>query len=261
VRLHVVSDVHQRLDALTQAGDGADALVCLGDLLLFVDYADPSQGIFPDLFGVEQTRAFVDLRTAQRFDEARQLSRDLWTGLGRQPQDVVRDAVRSQYEQVFAALPVPAYVTFGNVDLPDLADGLPRPGHVLLDGATTEIGGLRFGFVGGGLRTRYRTPNELSDEAFAAKVAAVGAVDVLCCHVPPALPEVTYDVVARRFERGSTAVLDLVRRTSPWLLLHGHVHQPLVARTRVGRTESVNVGHFRATGLPFVLDLQDAPLR
>jgi Icc-related predicted phosphoesterase len=84
-------------------------------------------------------------------------------------------------------------------------------------------------------------------------VTAVGAVDVLCCHIPPAVPELTYDVAARRFERGSTAVLDAIRATSPRLVLYGHVHAPLVARTRVGRTECVNVGHFRATGRPYVL--------
>ena len=51
MRVHVVSDVHGRADALPSAADGADALICLGDLLLFVDYADHANGIFPDLFG------------------------------------------------------------------------------------------------------------------------------------------------------------------------------------------------------------------
>ena len=46
MRVHVVSDVHGRADALARAGDGADALICLGDLLLFLDYADHGQGIF-----------------------------------------------------------------------------------------------------------------------------------------------------------------------------------------------------------------------
>ncbi len=52
-RIHVVSDVHGNTEALARAGDGADALICLGDLVLFLDYADHSRGIFPDLFGVE----------------------------------------------------------------------------------------------------------------------------------------------------------------------------------------------------------------
>jgi Icc-related predicted phosphoesterase len=41
--------------------------------------------------------------------------------------------------------------------------------------------------------------------------------------------------------------------TQPRYALFGHVHQPLVSRIRLGRTECINVGHFRATGQPFVL--------
>ena len=74
MRVHVVSDVHGRADALAVAGHGADALICLGDLLLFLDYADYGQGIFADLFGAEATQVYVELRTAGRFDEARELS-------------------------------------------------------------------------------------------------------------------------------------------------------------------------------------------
>ena len=62
-----------------------------------------------------------------------------------------------------------------------------------------------------------------------------------------------YDVVARRFERGSEATLEAIREHQPALSLFGHVHQPLAARTRIGRTECVNVGHFRGTATPYVL--------
>jgi Icc-related predicted phosphoesterase len=98
-----------------------------------------------------------------------------------------------------------------------------------------------------------RTPYEISDEDYAAKVAAIGAVDVLCCHIPPDIPELLYDVEARRMERGSSAVLDAVRDTQPDVVLFGHVHHPLAQRTRIGRTECVNVGHFRGTGTPYAL--------
>ena len=60
------------------------------------------------------------------------------------------------------------------------------------------------------------------------------------------MPELAYDVVARRPEATSTALLDVVHRDRPRAALFGHVHQPLAARVRVGRTECVNVGHFRA---------------
>ena len=114
-------------------------------------------------------------------------------------------------------------------------------------------GGRAFGFVGGGLPSPKRTPYEVDEETYAAKIAAVGAVDVLCWHIPPAVPELPYDTVARRFERGSEAVLGLDRPSRRYALF-GHVHQPLARRMRIGRTECVNVGHFRATRTPFVLE-------
>jgi Icc-related predicted phosphoesterase len=254
MRVHVVSDVHGRSDALRRAGDGADALICLGDLLLFLDYADHSQGIFADLFGAEAAAEFIDLRTAQRFDAAREFSAKLWGALPADPATMINAAVGRQYAELFDAMPTPAFLTYGNVDIPRLWGDHLRDGHQVLDGERVEIGGLVFGFVGGGLRTVYRTPNEIDDEAFAAKVDAVGAVDVLCAHIPPDLPELLFDTVAERMERGSQALLEAVRRTQPKYLLFGHVHQPLVASVTIGRTRCVNVGHFRARGTPYVLE-------
>jgi Icc-related predicted phosphoesterase len=254
VRVHVVSDVHGSAEALSRAGEGADVLVCLGDLVLFLDYADSGSGIFASLFGAPSAERLVELRTAKRFDEARAFSRALWGGLAEDPKDVIERAVRSQYAELFAAMPEPAYLTYGNVDVPRLWPEFTKPGHTVLDGQTAVIGGRTWGFVGGGLQTPMRTPYEIDDETYAAKVAAVGAVDVLACHIPPAVPALLYDVEARRFERGSEAVLDAIRDTSPGLVLFGHVHQPLQPRVRIGRTECVNVGHFRGSGLPFVLE-------
>lgn len=251
MRVHVVSDVHGSHEALARAGDGADALVCLGDLILFLDYADHSRGIFPDLFGTEAATRIVTLRTARRYEEARQMSRELWAGVDRE--SAVESAVRRQYAEMFAAFPNPTYATYGNVDIPALWPEFAGEGTTVLDGGTAEIGGLVFGFVGGGLRTALHTPYEISDEDYAAKVAALGEVDVLCTHIPPAVPELTYDTVARRFERGSEAVLEAIRATRPRYALFGHVHQPLVRRMRIGMTECVNVGHFAATGVPWVL--------
>jgi Icc-related predicted phosphoesterase len=253
MRVHVISDVHGRTDALATAADGADALICLGDLLLFVDYADHRRGIFADLFGAEAARQFIALRTAQRFDEARAMSARLWAGLGGDKAAHVDAAASRQYAELFRVLPTPSYLTYGNVDIPRMWEAYLRPGQRVLDGERVELGGWSFGFVGGGLKSPYRTPYEIDDEAYAAKVAAVGEVDVLCAHIPPDVPELLFDTVAQRLERGSAALLDAVRRTQPRYLLFGHVHQPLASRLRIGRTECVNVGHFRATGTPHVL--------
>ncbi|WP_432146767.1 metallophosphoesterase family protein [Streptomyces sp. bgisy084] len=257
MRVHVVSDVHGNSRDLAAAGAGADALVCLGDLVLFLDYADHSRGIFPDLFGVANADALVELRTARRFEEARALGRELWgeldrTGVSRE--SVIEGAVRRQYAELFAAFPTPTYATYGNVDIPRLWPEYAGAGTTVLDGQRVEIGGRVFGFVGGGLTTPMRTPYEISDEEYAAKIEAVGEVDVLCTHIPPDVPELCYDTVARRFERGSAALLHAIRTTRPRYSLFGHVHQPLVRRARIGGTECVNVGHFNATGTPYVLE-------
>jgi Icc-related predicted phosphoesterase len=253
MRVHVVSDVHGRADALADAGRGADALICLGDLLLFLDYADYGQGIFADLFGADATRIYVELRTAGRFDEARELSARLLAEQGESPARLFEMAMARQYAELFGALPEPAYLTYGNVDVPRMWQIYAKPGHHVLDGGTVDLDGWRFGFVGGGLKSAYRTPNEMTEEEFRAKLEAVGEVDVLCTHIPPAVPELLYDTVARRLEKGSIALLETIRATRPRYSIFGHVHQPLARRTRIGVTECLNVGHFRATGSPFVL--------
>lgn len=252
MRVHVVSDVHGNAKDLARAGDGADALVCLGDLVLFLDYADHSRGIFPELFGIENADLIVELRTARRFEEARELGRRLWAGVDRAA--ATEAAVRKQYAELFAAFPTPTYATYGNVDMPLLWPEYALPGTTVLDGERVEIGGRVFGFVGGGLRSPMRTPYEIDDEEYAAKVEALGEVDVLCSHIPPEVPELVYDTVARRFERGSRALLEAIRRTRPRYALFGHVHQPQVRRMRVGATECVNVGHFASSGRPWALE-------
>lgn len=259
MRLHIASDVHGAAGALATAAEGADAFVCLGDLILFLDYDQPGRGIFADLFGEEHAREYIALRTANRFDEARELSAAAWSALGvTDPQEkwsLMQSMVRSQYETLFDAMPSPALLTYGNVDIPAMWPDHLREGHRVLDGEVIEVDGMRWGFVGGGLVSPMRTPHELPPDEYAARVEALGPVDVLFTHIPPAIPELTYDVTARRFEVGSEALLGYVRREQPRFHLFGHVHQPLCARRRVGRTECINVGHFHGRGRPFVLDL------
>src|SRR6266536_3632976 len=107
MRVHVVSDVHGRADALATAADGADALFCLGDLLVFIDYLDHQRGIFPDLFGADAARQYIALRTSQRFDEARAMSARLRAGLDGDPARHFEAAVSRQYAELFAAMPTP----------------------------------------------------------------------------------------------------------------------------------------------------------
>jgi Icc-related predicted phosphoesterase len=148
------------------------------------------------------------------------------------------------------------------VDVPELWPDYAGENVHILDGDVATIGGLRFGFVGGALlapgarlrRTGVWAPYLRPPEDFAARIARLTSVDVLCSHIPPDVPELAYDVVARRMEFGSRELLKVIREQEPRWALFGHVHQPLAPRMRVGRTECVNVGHFQRTERPYVLD-------
>ena len=104
------------------------------------------------------------------------------------------------------------------------------------------------------IQVTYGLPIE-DDAQYAAKLDTLGPVDVLFTHIPPHHPLSNYDVVARRFEVGSHAIVEYIERHQPRFHFYGHVHQPLAARTRIGRTESVNVGHFHGRERPFTIDL------
>ena len=90
---------------------------------------------------------------------------------------VANFVIKKQYTALFGALAEPAYLTYGNVDVPRLWDSFRKPGHQVLDGGRTEVGGVTFGFVGAGLISPYRTPNEVPPSAYAEKLDAVGAVE------------------------------------------------------------------------------------
>lgn len=260
MRIAVVADVHGNAEALARAGDRADAVIVLGDLIDFVDYADHRAGILGRIFGPEIVGRFASIRTHGRPGELRRYAESLWARLA-DPQATLEDAVREQYARLFDALSAPAYLTPGNVDLPHLWPEFLTPGLRMLDGEVVEIGGLRFGFVGGlpvpaHLRLNRQAvwrPYVRPDTEYAAAAAALTGIDVLCSHVPPRVPELAYDVVTRRAEVASADLLRVIDSEEPRAALFGHVHQPLAARARVRRTECVNVGHFRRTERPYLL--------
>lgn len=263
MKINFVSDVHGRSHELRSIGDDADAVVCLGDLLLYLDYDDPTQGAYSKIFGSKFAAEYIRLRLNKQFDKAREMTAKAWEQRVEQTGEEDRFKLMSklaaeQYDEILGCLPEPAFLTFGNVDIPQLGQKYLRPGHTVVDGDVVEVGGVRIGIIGGGLVSPYRTPNELEEEDFNRKVDAVidqGPVDILAAHIPPSIPEITFDVVAQRLEVGSKALLRAIEVLQPKYNVFGHVHQPLYSRTRVGKTECLNVGHFRNRRTPFQLEL------
>jgi Icc-related predicted phosphoesterase len=258
-RVHIVSDVHGAVDAVSRAAEGSDFFVCLGDLILFLDYDAPENGIYAELFGTEYAKTYIELRTANRFEEAREFSAAAWEGIGvtspEQRWEKLEAKVHEQYARMFAALPSPSFLTYGNVDVPQLWEQYLRPGHTVLDGGVAEVNGQRWGFLGGGLTSPMRTPYELEPDVYAQKLWDMGPVDVLFTHIPARHELLNYDTVARRFEVGSSAITDYIRKYQPRYHFFGHVHQPLKARLRMGATECINVGHFHGKEKPYIIDL------
>jgi Icc-related predicted phosphoesterase len=259
MRVTAISDVHGAAEHLPAAAASCDVLVVLGDLINVLDHRT-MDGILVEVFGREPVAEAARLRADGRSDEARRVFRsrvsaDEETSLRRRSLELAR----SQYEQVFDALPDGALVTFGNADVPDLLTAAVPDGIRFVDGEAVSIGAWTFGFVGGGVRSAASlgVPGEVTEEEHDAKFERIGAVDVVCTHVPPRLPGYTYDVVARRFEPGSVGLIGYVMRRRPKYSLFGHVHNPMMPRGAIGETDMVNVGHFQAYGRGFTFDVPD----
>lgn len=255
MRVTAISDLHGAVEHLPAAGRGCDALLVLGDLINVLDYRT-MDGILVEVFGREPVAEAAELRARGRFEEAREAIRRR-SGDPAEARARFVELARREYERVFQALPDHSYLTFGNVDIPELLRASKPPSVMFLDGEAVTVGSMTFGFVGGGVRTPLAIPGEVDDDEYDAKFDAIGGVDVLCTHMPPRIPWYVYDVVARKFEPGSVGLLAYVQRHQPRYALFGHVHNPLVNRGTIRRTELVNVGHFQAHGRGFTFDVPD----
>lgn len=251
----VISDIHFALDALRREVDRGELLLLLGDFVNLTDYRT-GEGAIADVLGMEFARQAGDARAGGDFKAMRRL----WEQAAGDRSDDVRSAIRSsiadQYGLVSAALADGrGYVIHGNVDQPGLLqDSLP-PTLEYVHGETRVIEGVTFGFVGGGIETPLNAEGEVTDEEMHEILAAMGPVDVLCTHVPPAVDALRTDVITGRNERGSEPILEYIRVHQPRLHLFGDVHQPQASTWRIGRTNCRNVGYFRATGRAFEINL------
>lgn len=244
----LVADVHGAVEALKRVAGLGEPLLVLGDLINFIDYRT-NEGIVSEVAGRRFVDEMVALRTAERFDEARQK----WSAFSAGREDELRsrfDAlIEAAYEEICAALAGGSgYVTYGNVDRPDMLRRHLPDGFTLVDGEVVEVDGRRVGFAGGGIPA-LGIPGEVDEPDMAAKLGGLGQVDILCTHVPPAVPSLSSDVVGGR-QKGSAAVLTYLEDAQPSFHFFGDVHQPQATKWMVGRTTCVNVGYFRATGRP-----------
>ncbi|MEX2588074.1 MAG: metallophosphoesterase [Actinomycetota bacterium] len=248
----VISDLHGATDALRAEVDHGDTLLLLGDLINVIDYFT-KDGILVDIFGLDAVNEVIGLRAQRRFEEARSVMDLRRKGREAEVAEQFRMAFEKAYREVFDALPHRTYLILGNVDSASAVQEL-IPGNVeMVDGRVIDLAGKRIGFVGGGLPSPLKIKGEVPEDEFDAKLAGLGKVDIVCTHVPPDLPKLTFDVLAERHERGSAGLARYVRDVQPQQAFFGHIHQPLCSSTHLGRTHLLNVGYFRRTHRAFTL--------
>jgi Icc-related predicted phosphoesterase len=252
VAIYLVSDLHGAVDDLKKAVPEHSTLLVLGDLINFLDYFSMT-GILTEVFSIEAVQEVAKLRAEGDYEQARSVIAERSAGREDEIRMEIGERVHAEYEALFAALPDPTYLILGNVDAPPVAHklALETPAVVEADTKIFTLGGELFGFVGGALPTPMHVAGEITEEEMRDKIDRLGEVDVLCTHIPPAVPELCYDTVAGKLELGSRDILRYIEEVQPRLAYFGHVHQPLVSSMQIGRTRCVNVGYFRATKRPF----------
>lgn len=244
----LIADVHgavEELRALVAATD--EQLVVLGDLINFIDYRT-MEGILAEVAGRDWVRELVRLRTEGRFDEARSSWAKVRGSDEGNLQDRTAQLIDVAYEEICSALDgAGALVTFGNVDRIEVLQRHLPEGNTFIEFGQLEIEGWTVGMVGGGVPSGLRVPGELSNDEMAARLASLGPVEILCTHVPPAVPQLQRDVVGGT-QKGSEAVLQYLYEHRPPFHFFGDIHQPQAIKWIVGDTLCQNLGYFRATG-------------
>lgn len=246
----IVSDIHGEFDALAKLSDEGMLLI-LGDIPNLVDYRT-YEGVFRDVLGEDFVVQISRLRGRGEYEQLR----DAWSSQVGDDWKSFRDQVRKKVEEhyrLFGEMLSDArgYATYGNVDVPELFEDHLPDGIEFMDGQVADIEGLRVGFAGGGMETPFGASGEVTDDAMRMKLEQIGEVDILCSHLPPSIEALRKDVVTGRHERGSQPILEFIRHTQPAWHFFGDVHQPQATTWRVGNTQCVNVGYFRATKRPF----------
>lgn len=243
----LVSDVHGAFESLARVGSTGEPLLVLGDLLNLIDYRT-HRGLLVDAFGGDVVADVVRLRATGDFAAARARWREASSGKRAVARRRLDELIDASYREMRGALEgVAAYVTYGNADDPDRLREMLPAGCRFVDGEVVEIEGARVGFAGGGVGSAEDGPGVVTEEQMASKLAALGEIDVLCTHVPPAVYPLSTDVVAG-WAKSSEAVTAFLLEARPRRHYFGDIHQPQATRWRVGDTICTNVGYFRATG-------------
>ncbi|MBI3089748.1 MAG: hypothetical protein HYY96_03700 [Candidatus Tectomicrobia bacterium] len=239
----IFSDIHGAYEAVIAQLAPDDTAFLLGDYLDLLEF-EQLEGIVPDLVGRNAVGEALRKAQAGEPGEFRALVRATLHPGGEHFEALLGRAA-GEYDRCLASLPCQSYILHGNTDFPDLVRQRCNGTVAFVDGRSIEVDGTRVGFVGGCLQTPHALAGEEETSAYEAKFDALGQVDVLFMHIPPDLPDITYDVKARRKEACSKRAVEYLRDVQPAFVYFGHVHNPRSHTATLGRTQITNVGYFR----------------
>jgi Icc-related predicted phosphoesterase len=243
--IKIISDVHGEYAALREQLKPDDTAVLLGDYLNLIDFRT-LDGILADVYSREEVARVLELMASGDKELARTQIREAIGGIP-EKSERVREKIAASYTEFFESIPCRCYMLYGNTDGPLVMEHLIAGPAELVECGVVEIEGQTFGMVSGAPQGPWNAglPGEMDSERYDEMVDSLGPVDVLCTHYPPAIPDLTWDTLAKRDEAGSEALLAFIDRYSPGFHYFGHVHSPLEECCLRGETRVVNAGFFR----------------
>lgn len=241
----ILSDIHGEYGAIKEQLERDDVAVMLGDYLNLIDFRT-MDGILAQVYSRDEVVRALALIAKGNKKEARQQIRATIGGTA-EKNEKVRELIVQSYEEFFASIPCKCFMLYGNTDGPEVMRGFAGGKNELVESGVVTVGGERFGMVSGAPYGPWNVglPGEMETERYNGLVASLGPVDVLCTHYPPAVPDLTWDMLGNRDEEGSAALLDFIDAHTPAYHYFGHVHHPRSSRAARGNTRLVNAGFFR----------------
>ncbi|MBN1881478.1 MAG: metallophosphoesterase [Deltaproteobacteria bacterium] len=258
----LAADIHGAYEDLARALHPDDTLIIAGDTLTFMDFEDFSKAILSAAFTPEELAAGIKEMVTGNLDLIREAFREITTP-GEEKYQRMLPRITAEYEALAAILPEENYIIYGNDDYPavmkEMLDGAGR----IVESGVVRLSGRTIGMVSG-LPSGPRTigfPGEITQDEYKRRIESLGPVDVIVTHVPPVDDDLTFDVIPKRNESSSTALLEYILTHRPSYAFFGHVHNPRIQQKRIGDTEAINLGFFKKRKIVTRLHLETMSIR
>lgn len=136
----------------------------------------------------------------------------------------------------------PSILVPGNNETDEALRGTARvwPSATVLHGEVTEVDGISFFGLGGGIPTTpWDWSFDLSDDEAREALAGCPQGGVLVVHSPP---KGHCDAASDGTSFGSEAILEAIERCQPQIAVCGHIHESWGCKSQIGQTRVYNLG-------------------